>query len=192
MGRAGAQGYYRRVNRRTRIGARVWFVCGGLFGCALLAAGCGVSPHHTLDSKSVSGEIASQIATAYSIPAPDVTCPASIPSRPGQTFQCSTTLEGQPVQIDGTVTGTGNEFTPTPSEPIVAVGPTVALLSKEIAQQTHHTARVDCGSRKVLVVAVGSSFMCTATFAGERPRDVTVTVTNRQGNAFRFSLAPAR
>lgn len=179
------------MNRRTSSGGRIRLVCAGVIGCALLAAACGVSPHHTLDSKSVSGEISSQIATAYSIPAPDVTCPASIPSRPGQTFQCSTTLEGQPVQIDGTVTGTGNEFTPTPSEPIVAVRPTVSLLSKEIAQQTHHSARVDCGPHRVLVVAVGASFKCTATFPGERPREVTVTVTNRQGNAFRFSLAPA-
>ena len=152
------------------------------------APACGVGPHNTLKAASVGSQIASQIASKYAIPAPTVDCPASIPSKAGQKFVCTTTLEGQPVQIDGTVTDNGSHFTPAPAEPIVAVGPTVSLLVDEIAKQTHHTARVDCGPHKVLVVALGATFKCTATFAGEKPRPVTVTVTNLEGTSFRFSL----
>ena len=158
---------------------------------ALGASACGVGPHHTLNAGSVGSQISSQIASKYGIPAPALECPRSIPSKAGQHFACTTTLEGQPVQIDGTVTDNGSDFTPTPAEPIVAVGPTVSLLTDQIAKQTHHTARVDCGPHKVLVVSVGATFKCTATFAGEKPRTVTVTVTNLEGTSFRFSLPPA-
>jgi len=151
--------------------------------------GCGVGPHHTLNAASVGDEIASQLAARYPVGSPVVNCPAGVADTPGATFVCSTVLDGQPVQMDGTVTGSKGRFTVVPQAAIIPIASATSLLTQDITNQTHVQPRVDCGTLRVAVVAVGQSISCSATFPGQQPRKVTVTVTDRQGDV-RYTLAP--
>ncbi len=150
---------------------------------------CGVQPHHTLDASSVSHEIESQLSDRYPVGSPTVTCPSGVADTIGATFVCSTVLDGQPVQMDGTVTGTNGQFTVVPEAAIISIASATSLLTQDIANQTHVTPKVDCGTRRVAVVAIGKSITCSATFPGQKSRQVTVTVTDRQGDV-RYTLAP--
>jgi Domain of unknown function (DUF4333) len=161
-----------------------------LFGAASLFASCGVT-HRTLDAASVEREIAQQVATRYSIPAPTVKCPSGVRQTKGQTFICTATIEGQTLHLEGTVGAGGGQFTVAPREAIISVSSQTARLADDIASHTHTAPRVDCGPHTVLIVPVGHTFTCTATFPGEPPRPVTVKVLDLRGD-FSYTLSAAR
>lgn len=152
-------------------------------------SGCGVRPHKTLDSASVADQIATQLSHRYPVGMPAVSCPPGVPVAPGQAFVCMTELDGQLLLIDGVVTSSDGRFSVVPRSDVIDVASATAKLAAGIREQTHARPSVSCGSRRVVVVPVGGSFECTATFAGGRPRPVKVTVTDRQGNV-RYTLAP--
>jgi Domain of unknown function (DUF4333) len=145
-------------------------------------ASCGVGPRHTLNAQSVGNQIGAQLATTYSIGIPAVTCPSGVPVHAGQTFVCTTTLDGQAVDIDGTVTSGSGKFTFVPTKAVLVVKTLTKILTMGISRQTHLGVVVDCGTHAVLVAAVGRSLTCSATVHGERPRHVTVTVLNLLGS----------
>ena len=161
----------------------------GVSGLAGLVTSCGVGPRHTLSPSSVSSEIAAQLEAQYGIKQPEVTCPSGVPDRRGQTFVCTATIDGQTVQMDGTVTGSGR-FTVEPRSVIISVPTIESSLAAELQKQTHIKPVVDCGSREVLVVEVGGTFACSAAFTVGKPRAVKVTVVNLQGH-YLYQLAPA-
>jgi uncharacterized protein DUF4333 len=166
-------------------------------GTALVALGCvvacltscGVGPHHILNAASLSHEISSELSARYPVGSPIVNCPPDVAATTGTEFVCSTVLDGQPVQLDGTVTGSNGRFTFIPQAAIIVIATATSLLTHDLADQTHVRPLVTCGTRLVAVVAVGKSFTCSATFPGQSPRKVTVTVTDRQGHV-RVTLAP--
>jgi hypothetical protein len=160
-----------------------------LIGGACVLASCGVA-HRTLDAASVEREISQQLATRYSIPAPAVTCPSGVRQTKGQTFLCTTTIEGQTLHLEGTVTAGGGHFTIVPKEAPISVTQTSQRLAQDIEKRTHTSAEVDCGSHTLLMVPVGQTFSCTVTFPGQPPRPVTVNVIDVQGD-FGYTLAPA-
>jgi hypothetical protein len=137
----------------------------------------------------VSHEIASQLSDRYPVGSPTVNCPTGVADTAGATFVCSTVLDGQPVHMDGTVTGSNGQFTVVPDAAIIPIASATSLLTQDITNQTHVRPRVDCGTLRVAVVAIGRSISCSATFPGQKPRKVTVTVTDRQGDV-RYTLAP--
>jgi Domain of unknown function (DUF4333) len=175
--------YYRAVQ------ARLARLCLGVLALAVLGA-CGVQPHHTISSSSAAAEISAQLASRYGISNPPVTCPANVPDKEGQAFVCTAVLDGQAVQMDATVTGSGGSFTIKPDSAIVVVSSLVSELTSKITTQTGHPATVSCGDRSLLVKAVGDDIACSATFPGEKPRAVRVTVVTLDGR-FSFSLAGA-
>jgi hypothetical protein len=156
----------------------------------IAVAGCGVQPHHTISSSSAAAEISAQLSSRYGVTNPPVTCPPNIRAKKGQQFTCTAILDGQPLTIRGTVTASGGSFTINPAEAIVEMATVEHELTARITQETGQTPVVSCGRRTLLVLPVGGTFTCVATFTGQPPRAVTVTVVDLNGG-FRFSLAPA-
>ncbi|MGH9054794.1 MAG: DUF4333 domain-containing protein [Acidimicrobiales bacterium] len=152
-----------------------------------MLSGCGV--HHTVDVHSVQSRIADQLAGQYSVPAPKVTCTSPIPLTPGQAFSCSTILDGQPLQLQGTITDDKGHFTVNPAEAVIVVSHAETQLQGDISAQAHTPTTLDCGTKTLLVVAPGHSFSCTAHLQGQGTRPVTVTVVNLKGDV-RYTLAP--
>jgi len=98
-------------------------------------------------------------------------------------------LDGQSLVVNGTVTGTGGRYTIQPAEAVIIVSHAVSVLQADIATQTHVPDTVNCGRSTVLIVAAGRTFSCTATVAGQA-RQATVMVSGLQGNEVSYSLAP--
>ena len=141
---------------------------------AAAVSGCGVGPHHALEAAGVQSAIASQLSHEYPVAKPAVACPGGVPLDAGRTFHCTATVDGQPLQLDVTLTDSHGHFRVEPSAAIIPVARATAQLEHDIAGRTHSPASLDCGSRPVLVVEVGGTFACSATVAGVR-RTVRVT-----------------
>jgi hypothetical protein len=153
------------------------------------AASCSnVKIGHTLDASSAGRQIAGSLATTTGLAAPPVHCPKGIQVRTGQTFDCTTNLEGQPVTVHVTLNDNRGQFTFKPASAILIVARAASAIKTNVDQQTGGPTTVDCGTRQILVLAPGATFPCTALAAGVS-RTVTVTVSDLQGNV-RFQLAP--
>jgi hypothetical protein len=141
-----------------------------------------VSPRHTINAASASHQIGVQLAARYPVGTPAVSCPSGVVDSVGQTFVCSTNLDGQPIQLHAKVTGAGGRFTFSSPSVIVTVDSVVATLTARIQKETKVRAAVDCGHRSVLVIAVSKSFQCSVTAKGVPNRTATVTVTDNRGD----------
>ena len=75
--------------------AAVLVLLGGLGTAALFVFG-----FRTVDPASVQQEIVRITQTAVGVAAADVRCPAEIPAQAGGTFDCTATVDGQPVTYD--------------------------------------------------------------------------------------------
>jgi Domain of unknown function (DUF4333) len=157
----------------------------GLGGLVALLTACGVTvgPHHTLDAASVAGEISSQLAKDYQIEGPAVTCPDGVKASKGNTFVCKTVIDNQPLELDGTVTGSNGQYQVVPRDAIIHIPLLVEYLKKDIAQRTRLAPwTVDCGTKQFAVVAVGGKITCSATSPRlPAPRKVVTTVKNKEG-----------
>jgi hypothetical protein len=161
----------------------------GLLAC-LSACGVSVGPRHTLSGPSVAHEISSQLAKSYGVKAPPVTCPPGIQASKGTSFACTTVLDGQHLELDGTVTGTNGQFQVVPRDAIIRVPLLVQYLSNSISKQTGFVpSLVNCGPRKLAVVAVGGTITCSAAFPHlPQPRKITTTVIDKEGRV-KYTLA---
>ena len=156
----------------------------------VVAAACNSTPTRTLDARSAAGRITSELEARYHVTAVNVSCPGGVPARKGQVFVCSATLDGQRVRLDAKVTGSGGTFTIDPNEAILVPATVASQLTERIAAGTRQNPTVQCPGKSVVIIAVHRTLTCTATFAGEAPRNVVVTVVDRQGD-FGYQLAPA-
>ena len=157
---------------------------------AALVAGCSSGPARTLNAGSVAGQISAQLATRYHLDAPQVSCPPRVPARPGQVFVCSAVLDGQRVRLDATVTSGSGAFTIEPEEAVLVPASVASQLAERIAARAGTSPAVSCPGGPVVVIALHHSLTCTATFSGQAPRQVVVTVVDRRGD-FGFQLLPA-
>lgn len=165
-------------------------VAGGL-AVVVAAGGAGCSStRRTIQPSSAAHQIATQLAARYHLSPPAVSCPPGVPAEKGRRFTCTTTLDGQTIKLDATVTGGSGGFTVQPETPILVPTSVATQLAGELTRRAGHRATVVCPGPQVEVVPVGHTLACSATFAGQPPRPVTVTVVDRQGN-FGFQLAPA-
>lgn len=158
---------------------------------AVVAASCNSIPTRTLDTTSAASRISSELKARYHVASVDVSCPGRVPARKGQVFVCSATLDGQRVRLDATVTDSSGAFTIDPIDAIVVPSAIATQLTQRIAARTGRTATVHCPAAAVVVVPVHRTLTCSATFAGQAPRHVVVTIIDRRGD-FGFQLAPAR
>jgi Domain of unknown function (DUF4333) len=157
----------------------------GLLAC-LSACGVSVGPHHTLSGPSVARGISSQLASSYKIgpPPPPVSCPADIQTSKGTSFVCTTVLDGQHLELDGTVTGSNGQYEVVPRDAIIKVPLLVDFLTTNIKKRTLVApSLVNCGPRKLAVVAVGGTITCSASFPhSPQPQRVITTVLDKAGH----------
>jgi hypothetical protein len=180
-----AQGYHRSMRKLSALI--------GVVSVLVLVSACGVSvgPNHTLDAPSVADEISARLTKEYKdygVKSPPVSCPAGIEASKGTTFVCTTVLDGQPLDLDGTVTGSNGRYEVVPRDAIVRIDRLESYLASNIAKTTRVTPTdVDCGTNRLAVVAVGAPMTCSATF--ERPpTPVTVTASVRQDGTVIYQL----
>jgi hypothetical protein len=138
----------------------------------------------------VAHEISSQLAKDYPIKAPDVSCPDGIEASKGTTFVCTTVVDGQHLELDGTVTGSDGRYQVVPRDAIIPISSLTGYLSDSIKANTgFRPSIVDCGPRTIAVVAVGGTITCSAAFPRlPQPRRVTTTVLDKEGHV-KYSLA---
>ena len=151
------------------------------------AAGCGLGPNHTLNTKSLDSQIAGQLKSRYPVSSVRVTCPGSIKEKSGTKFSCSASLGSQKVTLNGTVTSSSGRYNIQPADAIVISSDAATTIQQQIASQLQETVSVVCSPPLLRVVAPGGQFSCTATLAGQTTRQVTVTVLDASGHT-RFSL----
>jgi hypothetical protein len=134
--------------------------------------------------------ISAQLAKDYPIKAPAVSCPGGIQASKGTTFVCTTVLDGQHLELDGTVTGNNGQYQVIPRDAIIKVPLLIQFLSNSITKETGFApSLINCGPRKLAVVAVGGTITCSAAFPRlPQPRKVITTVVDKNGSV-KYSLA---
>jgi Domain of unknown function (DUF4333) len=151
-------------------------------------AGCSLSPRRTLSTASVEAKIGAQLASVYHIIPPEVHCPKSVPATPGTRFTCAATLDGQPLQVVATVTGTHGHFEVHATSAVVVKSAAEAEISQNLSHRVGRPVSVSCPVLELLVADPGHTFRCTAEIAGV-PRQVAVTVENLAGD-LRYEVLP--
>jgi hypothetical protein len=150
----------------------------------LLALGGGctdVKVGHTLDTKGAARQIAANLAKTSGLPAPSVQCPSGIQVVAGQTFDCTTTIAGQPLTIHVKLTDAKGAFTPTPDAAVMVLARVEKGIKGQVDRQTATSdSTVNCGAGKVLVKKPGEKFSCTVVTGGVS-RTVEVTVKDVSG-----------
>jgi Tfp pilus assembly protein FimT len=129
-----------------------------------------------LDSKQAASQIAGYLASTYGLANPVVNCPGGVKVKVKGTFDCRTSLEGQPLTVHATLTDDQGHFTPKPAAAVVVVAKVATAI-----ESTEAKATLRCGSHTVLVGQVGATFVCTATTASG-PATYRVTVADLAGN----------
>ena len=115
------------------------------------------------------------------MPSPKVECPVSVPAQVGSKFSCTTTLDGQVLALDGTVTGLHGRIVVRPTSTVIVTSAAEAQIGKTLARTFKvPVTDVSCGARALLVSSPGHTFGCTAAIAGVH-RQVVVRVTNLAG-----------
>jgi len=96
---------------------------------------------------------------------------------------CTAVLDGQPLDLDGRVTGSNGQYEVVPRDAIISIAVLESYLQTNIADKVHlRPEKVDCGTRQLAVVEVGGTITCSATFPRlPAPRKVTTTVVDKHG-----------
>jgi hypothetical protein len=148
---------------------------------ALGGACSNVKVGNTLDTKGAASQIAANLAKTSGLPAPTVTCPSGVKVVAGQTFDCTTSLDRQPLIIHVKLTDAKGAFTPTPDAAIMVLARVEKGIKDQVDRQTASSdSTVNCGAGKVLVKKPGEKFSCTVVTSGVS-RTVEVTVKDVTG-----------
>lgn len=140
------------------------------------AAGCSnLSVARTIDAKQVAGQISQSIGTTFTIAKPTVHCPGGIRAEAGATFDCTATLENQPLTIHVRVNDSKGFYTPTLAQAVVVVSKIATLIKSDPAQ-----SKVACDNHTLLVKRPGETFACTVN-SGGGTQTVKLTVQDLNG-----------
>ncbi len=149
---------------------------------ALALVGCSASVSvggKTLDRDDLHALIEDQLAGDLPVTIADADCPEVEDPADGDTFECTATLDGQPVTVVGTVTDAENGTVNVVFGDAVL---DVAALESTTAEQLGEGITVECGDENYLVQEVGASFECEATDSSGATAAVAVTVNDVAGN----------
>ena len=158
---------------------RQWVTTGmlGALGLVtvLFAGGCAAT--RSIDGHSAAAQIGANLARRFGGPTPQVSCPSGVTAKPGRRFNCTTILDGQPLEVTVTVATASGEFRPALDAVVIVVADAQATLAAGVTRQVSQPATVTCGGgHRLLVEEPGQSFACTASVGGaKRPLDVRVT-----------------
>ena len=154
------------------------------------ASGCSLQATSSLSARSLETLVARILATSFDIRPPAVRCPEGIPDKIGSKFTCRASIDGQPLELAGTVTGNHGAVRLQPTRAVVAVNVARQRLATSLAKTFGHPVTVACSAPTLLVAKVGGVFRCTAEVAGIE-RQLVVTVTDLQGH-LRYRVLPYR
>ncbi len=144
-------------------------------------AGCSLSPQSTLSSAGIEAKIAAELARTYKVVPPHVDCPAGVPDSTGTHFTCTTTLDGQPLQVAGTVTGPGGHVEVHAAGVVVVKSGAEAKIGQSLSKKDGRPVSVSCALPPLLIANPGLGFGCTADIAGVE-HHLAVTVVNQAGD----------
>jgi hypothetical protein len=168
------------MNRR-----RILLVAAGL---AAATAGCSsVRVNKVLDAKETARQISQNLGTTFGLSNPAVFCPGGVQVTAGAKFDCTTTLEAQPLTIHVILNDDQGRFTPTTGEAVLLVSKIATAIKSDPTQSS--SATVTCGDHTVLVKQPGDSFPCAVT-TGTANQTVDITVKDLNGN-ISYQLAGA-
>lgn len=115
-------------------------------------------------------------------------CPRSVPAEAGSKFTCTTTLDGQALKVNGSVTGSRGQVEVKPATAVVVTKTAEAELGQRLEKTFHQAVGLSCDVPALLVATPGRHFGCTAT-VGTIKRQLAVTVTGRAG-ALSYRVLP--
>jgi Domain of unknown function (DUF4333) len=183
---------YRRGRAPGTAGRATWVKWAGTaavyVGALSGLAGCSLSPHSTLSASSLEAKISSELARAYKVSPPEVSCPASVRAAEGTHFTCTATLAGQPLRVIGTVTDDKGRVEVRAGSAVVVKSAAEAEIGQSLSRKVGRPVPVSCAVPQLLVADPGLGFGCTAEVAGVE-RQLTVMVVNLAGG-LRYRVLP--
>jgi Domain of unknown function (DUF4333) len=144
-------------------------------------AGCSLSPSGTLSAAGIEAKIAADLARTYRVVPPRVDCPAGVSDSTGTHFTCTTTLDGQPLRVAGTVTGPGGHVEVHAAGVVVVKSGAETKIGQSLSKKAGRPVSVSCALPPLLVANPGLGFGCTAEIAGVE-HHLAVTVVNLAGD----------
>jgi hypothetical protein len=154
----------------------------------VLGACSGAKVTRVLSASDTAKQISAQLGDISGGAPPKVRCPTGIKAIPGRMFDCTTSLEDQPLTIHVTVDGSDGRFTPRATAAVVSVPRVVHAIQSGLPKNGASTT-ISCGRHSVLVVQPGATFSCSA-ITGTVTSLVQVTVLDLDGR-FRYQAAGA-
>jgi hypothetical protein len=144
----------------------------------LAVSACGTSH---LDSKKLEQKISSTITTQVGVKPDQVSCPKHVKARKGDTFQCVARVEGQDTAIQVTQKDNKGNADVSNVDALIYTQKLVAQIAQQTTSQTGERITVDCGSTKIVVRKVDSTFTCRLRTADGITRSITVHVRDKTG-----------
>lgn len=145
---------------------------------ACATASCGKSER--LDGRKAEQQIGGVFSSDFGIPPPPVSCPSRPLAIKGARFDCTTTIEGEPVTIHVDV-GEHVFLHFGFDKSIVRPSRVAELIEKDIEDRTKSTnVTVQCGSVRYIARAPGETMPCMVIGSGP-DHLVTVTVVDASG-----------
>lgn len=113
----------------------------------------------------------------------DIECPEVDDPEDGTTFQCTLTVDGQLLRMNGTVTDAAEGTVEVANaEAVLFVDLLERTVAEDLTEQLDAEVRVDCGDTEVRVEEVGTAFTCRADDEFGAEGEVVVEVLDIEGN----------
>jgi hypothetical protein len=136
-----------------------------------------------LDRDAVGDLIVEAVEEGIGLTPTNVSCPEVEDPDDGTTFECTATLDGQTLRIDGVVTDADEGTVEVVNaDAVLFVDLLEATIADDFGVQLGFPVSVDCGDTVVRVEQVGARFTCSATDEIGDEADVQVDVLDVEGN----------
>ncbi|HYA45053.1 MAG TPA: DUF4333 domain-containing protein [Acidimicrobiales bacterium] len=149
--------------------------------CLSVISGCSLKATSTFSARSLNTRIADQLTLSYHVSSPTVHCPARVPVQTGATFTCTAVLNGQALELAGTVSDTHGHFQLRPMSAVIVMATARRQIAATLSRTFGRPVSVACPEPALFVARPGQVFNCTALVVGIR-RQAVVTVTSLSGS----------
>jgi hypothetical protein len=176
---------------RRRTGAIVGAIVAGVLVLAGLAVGTVLLfGTKILDSAEAERLISQATQDQAGIAPTDVSCPSDIEADAGATFNCSASLEGQPISFTVTQTDDDGNVAVASVNTFVDVATVEASLTEQLGEAAGVEVISTChtGGHSVLVDGVGTPIPCTVANAEDAADSVEVTATMDEAGTVSYEV----
>jgi hypothetical protein len=160
-------------------------VLGGLAVGAVLLFGA-----KTLNTGEAERQITQLTEDQAGVAPTDVSCPADIEAEAGGTFDCSASLDGQPIAFTVTQTDDKGNVEIAGDNTFVDVATVEAALNEQLGAEAgvEVVSTCDTGGHAVLVDGIGTPISCTVANAGDASDSVAITATVDENDAVSYEV----